>query len=143
MRITRLLQVAAFTGAIVLAGSALADIRTASQSTTPHLTTMRVETPFRAILAAGGVGTMVPISNFNQDPGGGGTEDCGPIDPDHPCYAGSKDDCVKAKSYSTCLSRCKCQYDKNKKKCDNKLACLQIAIAEKEACDGNCITDWN
>ena len=52
------------------------------------------------------------------------------------------DKCVKATSYNTCLKRCKCQYDENKQKCKQSPTCLDIAAAEKSACEGGCITDW-
>lgn len=68
---------------------------------------------------------------------------CGPIDPMRPCYpTGAGAACVKATSYSTCLKKCKCEHDKNKAKCNNGAACIQVANAEKDACDTNCLIDW-
>jgi hypothetical protein len=51
--------------------------------------------------------------------------------------------CPAEKDKATCQKRCKCGYDENVKKCDNAVLCLQVAIAEKEACDIHCETDYN
>ncbi len=79
------------------------------------------------------------MTNFTQDPV---DDPCGTIDPNRPCYMTGKDPCVKATNYTTCISRCQCQYTENKKKCKMSLACLDIAASEKDACDGSCLTDY-
>jgi hypothetical protein len=97
-----------------------------------------------ASLAAASTGDQ--SANLTQDPGGGSTEDCGPIDPSTPCYAtggGSKEEvCVKATSYQSCLSKCACEYRKNRNKCKQMKACLEGASAENQACTGNCLVDF-
>jgi hypothetical protein len=55
---------------------------------------------------------------------------------------GSYSSCVQETNYDTCLLRCKCGLDANKKKCNNQLACLQAASLEKSACDAHCLTDF-
>jgi len=43
------------------------------------------------------------------------------------------------------MSACNCHYTKNlKEKCGQKsgLACRQLYLPEREACEGHCITDW-
>lgn len=54
--------------------------------------------------------------------------------------------CGTVNSLNSCLSACDCQYQKNlKNKCGStpSLACRQLYMSEREACQGNCITDWN
>jgi hypothetical protein len=83
---------------------------------------------------------MPTIDKFVQD---WPASPCGEIDPDRPCYMGGlTDPCIKATSYSTCKSRCECQFTANKKKCKTSAPCIDLAKAENEACLGNCVVDF-
>jgi hypothetical protein len=89
-----------------------------------------------------GAAPLDPSSDLTQDPG---DEGCGPIDPSRPCYnsGGSTTEvCVKATSYTTCKSKCECEYRNNKKKCKASAPCIDLATAERNACLGNCLVDW-
>lgn len=84
-------------------------------------------------------------ASFTQDPGGGNTEGCGTIDPNKPCYSaggGTAEVCINATNYDTCMSKCRCEYRKNKKKCGTSTWCTNLALSEQNACFGNCLTDW-
>ena len=82
-----------------------------------------------------------PTSNFTQEPVDGG---CGTIDPYKPCYSGGSTEeiCVKATSYTSCKSKCDCEFRKNKKKCNGGVSCIQLATTERDACYGNCLVDF-
>jgi hypothetical protein len=51
--------------------------------------------------------------------------------------------CPESVSYDSCLKRCSCQYDNNIQRCGNTATCRDFASAEKQACVGGCVTDWN
>lgn len=51
--------------------------------------------------------------------------------------------CPAVNSYDSCVERCECEYSKNRKKCGRNLWCLDVATSERNACLGNCITDWS
>src|SRR5438045_5028907 len=73
------------------------------------------------------------------------TDSCGAVDPNTPCYAfttGSTK-CPDAVDYSTCVKRCDCQYEANKKKCDSSPYCMDVAASEHNVWLGGCITDWS
>ena len=61
------------------------------------------------------------------------------IDPDP---MGGSGTCPKAEDYNTCIKRCDCQYAENRKKCGTSPLCLDVATSERNACYGNCLTDY-
>ena len=69
---------------------------------------------------------------------------CGPIDPYSPCYypLGGYSDCPARTSYDSCMRRCDCYFKKNKEKCKQSGPCLDLAAAEKNACEGACVSDF-
>jgi hypothetical protein len=85
-----------------------------------------------------------PMATRHDDPGTGGTEGCGDIDPSEPCYVNGSGtaNCPVVNSYDTCKQDCQCTYLENKRQCGTGTACLQTAALEKSACEGNCIADW-
>lgn len=50
--------------------------------------------------------------------------------------------CPENRDYTSCLTRCECQYVNNKNKCKSDPACQSLALSEKNACIGNCNIDW-
>jgi hypothetical protein len=97
------------------------------------------------VIVGGSQSTGVdPTNNLVQDP----VDDaCGPIDPLHPCYpagGGSSqyEVCVKATSYETCMSKCRCEFRNSSKKCGVNPVCKDIAASERNACFGNCLVDF-
>lgn len=72
------------------------------------------------------------------------TDPCGTIDPDRPCYAAAAGaTCQKGQGYDACKTYCTCVYNQNLKKCGTNLTCKDVATSERNACLGNCITDWS
>ncbi|HEX7151638.1 MAG TPA: hypothetical protein VF618_09140 [Thermoanaerobaculia bacterium] len=60
--------------------------------------------------------------------GGGGAE--------QPCP-------TQASNCRECLSNCECQFEKNKKQCNNNITCIQTATLEFNACKGGCVSDYD
>jgi hypothetical protein len=93
-----------------------------------------------AIIGADGGTGGTPTSSFCE------AADCGSLppsgDPGGIETSNPQDPCIKATSFKTCQSRCKCQYDSNFKKCKTSRPCQDLAQAEKNACDGGCLADW-
>lgn len=53
--------------------------------------------------------------------------------------------CGTVNSYESCMNYCACQYNKNvKDKCGSNagLACRDVYLSERHACEGHCVTDW-
>lgn len=72
------------------------------------------------------------------------SDPCGSIDPDRACYMNTAPGaCPENTSYSNCMARCDCEWEKNVERCDGGKACLDLAATEKRACYGNCVTDWS
>ncbi|MDP9191104.1 MAG: hypothetical protein M3P06_05320 [Acidobacteriota bacterium] len=106
--------------------------------------------------------TLLSFSVFADDtpsvaPGDGPTaswcdaSECGdlPPSPGEPGGApvggggGTVDTCIKSTNYTTCLQRCTCKYNEAYKKCGKwGWWCKQIALADKEACQGGCLSDY-
>lgn len=90
--------------------------------------------------AQAGPGTVY-YDDYPRDP-------CGPVDANTPCYASSSGGgkCPENTSYENCRKRCDCMYASNIKKCQDNgggLVCYEVATSERNACYGNCITDWS
>ncbi|HEX9983504.1 MAG TPA: hypothetical protein VGF69_09580 [Thermoanaerobaculia bacterium] len=57
---------------------------------------------------------------------------------------GNEQECPKtAGSCTECRTNCECQFEKNKKQCNNGRECIQLATLENEACMGGCLTDYD
>ena len=50
--------------------------------------------------------------------------------------------CPTATDYSSCIKRCDCEYANNYKKCNGGRSCIDVALAERDACYGHCVSDW-
>ena len=70
---------------------------------------------------------------------------CGPVDPWSACYyplGGGSGDCPARTSYDSCMKRCECIFNKNKEKCKQSATCISLAISERNACYGACLSDF-
>ena len=69
---------------------------------------------------------------------------CGPIDPYSPCYypLSGSGDCPARTSYDSCMKRCDCQFNKNKEQCKQSVTCINLALSERNACYGACLSDF-
>ena len=81
-------------------------------------------------------------TRFEEDRDWASESPCGSISADSPCYVGSSTACPTPTSYETCMKACDCQHRKNLDKCGSNVTCANLAHSEKNACYGNCITDW-
>lgn len=50
--------------------------------------------------------------------------------------------CTKARDYTSCILRCDCGYEANKKRCKSSPTCINLALSERNACYGNCSLDF-
>ena len=72
------------------------------------------------------------------------SDPCGSIDPDRACYPIlGTNDCPPRTSYSSCMSRCDCQFEKNMKNCGTSPSCKSLATSERNACYGACLSDFS
>jgi hypothetical protein len=72
------------------------------------------------------------------------TDQCGAIDPNMACYIGVVNtSCPTVNSYDTCIKSCDCKYKKALEKCGSSVECKNVQTSERNACYGNCITDWS
>jgi hypothetical protein len=55
---------------------------------------------------------------------------------------GGEEKCIPATSYETCTARCACEYNNLVAKC-RTVRCRQDALANRNLCEGMCITDWD
>lgn len=98
---------------------------------------------FIVVLALTGLMTPAAYA-FEPDRDWAPSDPCGSIDPDRACYLplGTKD-CPPRTSYSSCVSRCDCQFEKNLKNCGTSPTCKSLATSEKNACYGACLADFS
>jgi hypothetical protein len=56
---------------------------------------------------------------------------------------GGAEQCYAAQDFNTCIENCYCTWRNNKKKCNSSPWCLSLALSERNACFGACISDWS